>query len=257
MNNPPRWPIGNTNIGRLLSIINDGHNFSNLINSMQHNNVMNSSLYDEPPIKNVVSEKGKEQLKVVKYTDKCCSNNSCPIMHIDFEDKEEIIVLPCGHGFNKDAITRWVSDEKAECPVCRFKLDSIEKKNKNDDSESDNRRSINITNINNIFTNSIQSTNPVFLNENYQPLNDGSRSNTVIYSHPFGPRIERVATIISEDDDHNDLMNAFTRIQSINRNRSTNNGINFRSIFNSPIFNIIQQDDFEDLSYNVDNPSLD
>ena len=256
MNNPPRWPIGNTNIGRLLSIINDGHNFNNLISSMQHNDVMNNSLYDEPPIKNVVSEKGKEQLKVIEYTDKCCSNSTCPILHIDFEEKEEIVVLPCGHGFNQDAITRWVSDEKAECPVCRFKLDSVEKKNITSDSDNNNTPAINITNINNIFTNNIQGVNPVFLNENYQPLNDGLRSNTVIYSHPFGPRIERVATIISEDDDHNDLMNAFTRIQSMNRNRTS--GLNFTSIYNSPIFNIIQRDDdLEDLSYNVHNPSLD
>jgi len=240
MNNPPRWPIGNTDIGRLLSIINDGHSFGNLISSMQNNEVMNSSLYDEPPIKNVVSEKGKEQLRLVEYKDKCCNNNSCPILHIDFEEKEEIIVLPCNHGFNKDAITRWVSDEKAECPVCRFKLDSIEKKNK--DNENDNTQA-----------NYIQGVNPVFLNENYQHLNDGLRNNTVIYSHPFGPRIERVATIISEDDDHNDLMNAFTRIQSMNRNRS----LNFTSIYNSPYFNIIQQNDLEDFSYSVHNPSLD
>lgn len=252
MNNPPRWPIGNSNIGRLLSIINDGHSFENIISSMQHSDVMNSSLYDEAPIKNVVSEKGKEQLINCKYSKDICSNTKCPILHIDFEEDEDIIVLPCKHGFNKDAITRWVSDEKAECPVCRFKLDSIEKKNNN----TENARPINITNINNIFTNNIQGVNPVFLNENFQPLNNGLVSNTVIYSHPFGPRIERVATIISEDDDHNDLMNAFTRIQ----NRNRNNGVNYTSIFNSPIFNIIHQDyqdEEEDLSYNIHGPSLD
>ena len=165
-------------------------------------------------------------------------------MHINFEDNEEIIVLPCEHGFSKDAITRWVSSEKAECPVCRFKLDSIEKKNNDDNSNS---RPINITNINNIFTSTLPN-NPAVINENYHPLNNGVTSNTVIYSHPFGPRIERIASIISEDDDHNDLMNAFNRIQAVNRNR--NNNLNLTSIFNSSIFNIIQPDDIYDLSYN-------
>ena len=42
----------------------------------------------------------------------------------------------------------------------------------------------------------------------------------------------------------------------MNRNRTS--GLNFTSIYNSPIFNIIQRDDdLEDLSYNVHNPSLD
>ncbi len=223
-NRPPRWPIGNTNIGRILSIINDGYGLNDLF--FQPNNVLNSSLYDEPAIKNVVSEKGKEQLKEIKYKKDVCSNTTCPIMHIDFEEDEDIIVLPCNHGFNKEAINRWVSDEKAECPVCRFKLDSIEKKNNNNVSPTENVN-INVTNINNF--------NNIFTPSN--SLSNRFTTNTVIYSHPFGPRIERVATIISEDDDNNDLIRAISHVHELNN--SNNNYIT--SVYNSRIFDIIPQ----------------
>jgi hypothetical protein len=229
-NRDPRWPIGNTNIGRILSIINDGYGLNNFFS--QPNDILNTSLYDEPPIKNVVSEKGKEQLKELKYKKDICSNTSCPILHIDFEEDEDIIILPCNHGFNKEAINRWVSDEKAECPVCRFKLDSIEKKNNIQSTENDNINVTNINNFNNIFTPS-------------NSLSNRFTNNTVIYSHPFGPRIERVATIISEDDDDNDLMTAINHVHEVNN--ATNNYI--RSVYNSRIFDIISQPSL-DSSYN-------
>lgn len=229
-NRDPRWHIGNTNIGRILSIINDGYGLNNFFS--QPNDILNTSLYDEPPIKNVVSEKGKQQLKELKYKKDICSNTSCPILHIDFEEDEDIIILPCNHGFNKEAINRWVSDEKAECPVCRFKLDSIEKKNNTQSTENVN---INVTNNNN-FNNILTPSNS---------LSNRFTNNTVIYSHPFGPRIERVATIISEDDDNDDLMAAINHVHEVNN--STNNYI--RSVYNSRIFDIISQSSL-DSSYN-------
>jgi hypothetical protein len=36
--------------------------------------------------------------------------------------------LPCKHLFNNEAILKWLKEEKAECPICRFKLSSVEKK---------------------------------------------------------------------------------------------------------------------------------
>ena len=232
--------ISNTNIARLFSIINDNYMSDGFSSFIQSNNILNSSLYDEAPIKNVASDKGKEQVKTVKYKKDCCSNNTCPILHIDFDDNEEIGVLPCNHGFNKEAIDRWISDEKAECPVCRFKLDSIEKKNTNAHNNEENNTHDNNSNI---FSD-IRDRTYAF---------DGHR-NTVIYSHPFGPRIERVASIISEDDDHADLMTALNRVHSYNR--SNINGLNITQIYSSPIFNVIQNQ-FDDISVNLHNPSLD
>ena len=226
------------NVYQLLSIIN---------NSIPENDVLNDSLYDEAPIKNVISNRGmEEQLKTVSYSDGCCSNNSCPILHIDFDDDEEITVLPCNHGFNKEAITKWVSDEKAECPVCRFKLHSIEIKNATQPEEVINSprppRRANIIYTSDIFR------SPSFLDH------FNSIRNTVMYSHPYGPRIERVASIISEEDDNNDLMNAINAVHQLNSVVYPN----VNSIYNSAVFDVIRPPDSQvDLSNNPRAPSLD
>ena len=248
--------LTNTSIGQILTMMNNGEELLNLVSQINgDNDFQNQTLYDECPIKNVVSEKGKEQLKKIKYSKDVCNNSSCAILHIDFEENEEIIVLPCNHGFNSEAITKWVSDEKAECPICRFKLDSIEKKNEtNNSSNTSTQRqisipSINITNNQFIFTPENSYNNNIF-NENYVPLTQRFRNNNVIYNHPFGPRIERVASIISEDDDNNDLMRAISMV----RNNNTRHVI--RNIYNSGVFNLYSNHS-HDISSNLHNPSLD
>ena len=42
----------------------------------------------------------------------------------------EIIKLPCEHCFIPEAIVKWVKEEKAICPVCRYALDSKEVEDK-------------------------------------------------------------------------------------------------------------------------------
>ena len=42
----------------------------------------------------------------------------------------EIIKLPCDHCFIPEAIEKWVKEEKAICPVCRYTLDSKEVEDK-------------------------------------------------------------------------------------------------------------------------------
>ena len=81
----------------------------------------------EKKYKNVISDEGKKKLKHVKYEENIC-NPCCPIYYIDFKVGDEITILPCNHGFCSEAITQWLSNEKAECPVCRLEIDSIEVK---------------------------------------------------------------------------------------------------------------------------------
>ena len=78
----------------------------------------------------VISEKGKEQLKEESYhkPDDLDEPEECPIMHVPFEEGETVIRLPCEHLFGADAIRHWLEKEKAECPVCRFRMDSVEVK---------------------------------------------------------------------------------------------------------------------------------
>jgi hypothetical protein len=124
--------------------------FSNLISNIRgntrtginsFNNILNQSFdQDENKYKKILSDKGKEQLKKIKFKDSSKNNNSCPIFHTDFENDDTIIELPCLHCFVPEAIERWLSEESAQCPVCRFELDSeeVKIKEKNDVINNEN-----------------------------------------------------------------------------------------------------------------------
>jgi len=94
------------------------------------NTVLNISMNDYmSKYKNIISEEGLTQLNHIKYTfnkKNNLYNKSCPIMMYEFEENQEIIQLPCNHCYDPDAIKKWVNEEKAECPVCRYKLKSKE-----------------------------------------------------------------------------------------------------------------------------------
>ncbi|KAF8711120.1 hypothetical protein HU200_029126 [Digitaria exilis] len=47
----------------------------------------------------------------------------CAICLVDFEDGEEVSVMPCfhGHGFHSDCITKWLWRSN-KCPLCRHQL---------------------------------------------------------------------------------------------------------------------------------------
>jgi hypothetical protein len=77
----------------------------------------------------VLSEEGKKQIRYEKYKSNNGYNTSCPILITDFEEDEDIAILPCGHCFSPDAINKWLEEKKSECPVCRYKLKSREVRN--------------------------------------------------------------------------------------------------------------------------------
>ena len=97
-----------------------------------YNQLLNSSLYDKFTYKYILSEEGESQLKTIKFTKDTKElveiNNICPITSLEFEENQNIISLPCNHYFDTEAINKWLREEKAECPVCRFKLHSKEVK---------------------------------------------------------------------------------------------------------------------------------
>jgi hypothetical protein len=102
----------------------------------------NSFANDQSVYKFTLSDEGKKQLEYLKYTketilsnDDTQYNTECPILLVEFEEGQDIIRLPCKHCFSKNAIEKWLND-KPECPVCRFKLDSIEVKKTSTTSQS-------------------------------------------------------------------------------------------------------------------------
>jgi E3 ubiquitin-protein ligase RNF181 len=87
-------------------------------------NMMHLHLLEE---KKVISLKGKQELKTIKYED--TMDNMCPITLKVFEKNEEIIQLPCKHIYKKEPIMKWLSEENNKCPVCRYELPGVTKDN--------------------------------------------------------------------------------------------------------------------------------
>ena len=92
--------------------------------------ILANSLYDLRPVKTVVDEKGMADISEKTFTAQLVEelkiNTVCGIWQDDFEEGEPIKILPCNHAFKADAIERWLTTEKAECPICRFSLSSKE-----------------------------------------------------------------------------------------------------------------------------------
>jgi hypothetical protein len=90
------------------------------------NNILYTSLYDEPNILNVITKHTENQLNEITFDKKICKNDKCPITFDEFNVNDIVILLDCHHCFEPASIKKWLSEHKAECPICRLKLDSIE-----------------------------------------------------------------------------------------------------------------------------------
>ena len=152
-------------------------------NQMVGNSAINQSLYDSNPVKIVISAEEKDKLVPIKYKNaiKKEQNTACFITQDDFQEEDDIIQLPCNHCFAPDSIMRWLTEECAECPVCRYKFDSMEKRvelNTREDQEEGNDEVPELTPIasHNIFAFDniieINNLNNIFLNNFFNSLSD-------------------------------------------------------------------------------------
>jgi hypothetical protein len=106
-------------------------NYPFYINSSPNSqNVLHQSLYDRNPIKNVITEEVKNSLIPIKFNQAVDKeiNDKCCILVEKFNDDDNIIQLPCNHCFFVEPIIQWLTEESCECPVCRHKFESMEKK---------------------------------------------------------------------------------------------------------------------------------
>ena len=139
-------------LGMLVNLLNDNNLNSNLAMLPLANNyvtsqisqgtalnrVLNSSLLmEKKKKKKILSDKGQEQLKTVKYQKDLFDQDSCCIMFTDFEEGQDVIQLPCKHIFDPDGIKTWLKEESAKCPICRYELDFKEVKEYESDDEED------------------------------------------------------------------------------------------------------------------------
>lgn len=94
------------------------------ISQQQHlNALLRNTLYAKPPYKKIISEKGEKQLKEVEYKKDKYSQTSCCITFEDFKENQKVILLPCNHLFEPNAIKTWLKEESNKCPICRYELD--------------------------------------------------------------------------------------------------------------------------------------
>ena len=78
-------------------------------------------------------------LKKIKYSEhkqkKYNLCESCSICLCDFKEKDNCIVLPCGHCYHKSCIKKWIC-KKQTCPSCRKKIKVEEENNSNNNNQS-------------------------------------------------------------------------------------------------------------------------
>ena len=160
---------------------------------------MQQTLNQQNAFKHVLSEEGEKAIEKIKYDSNVHSDiKACPIMQMDFEEGEEVAQLPCGHIFNPEAILRWLKDEKAECPICRHKMPSFEKRI-HPPTATPTTASTNIPNVDE--SNSTEENDddddsdmPELIDESENPvLNLNSIfSNNIQFAHPFGARNQNI-----------------------------------------------------------------
>lgn len=126
----------------LNDIINDETYFPVFHNSPSQT-ILQNSLYDRNPIRHVVTNEVKETLTPIKFKDAIDRENNlkCSILCDVFQDEDDVIQLPCNHCFFVEPIMKWLTEESCECPVCRYKFESIEKNTREQFSEVNNNYS--------------------------------------------------------------------------------------------------------------------
>jgi len=190
-----------------------------LLENQDQPDILNASLNQENRYKDVISSDGMKLLTRTTYTKNVCSNDNCPISQDEFKEGDEITVLPCNHGFTNGTVEKWLETQRPECPICRYKFDSVEIKNKDyqDISLSDNNR--NLYSARTEFLNSLSSleniVHPFGRNINHpfgrninHPFGRNQVLNTVPHSY-IGNMYNNSNIIRSEESDLNDaIMNS-------------------------------------------------
>jgi hypothetical protein len=104
-------------------INNFGINNNNVLNLFNQiiNNVPVNQNYQDIPI--VITDESFDKLKKCKYIelqdDTKLNNKKCMITLDEFQDDDDVIILPCNHVFKIDEITDWLKHNSYKCPICR------------------------------------------------------------------------------------------------------------------------------------------
>ena len=118
------------------------------------------------------AKKSVEKLKECNMEKKYCKKDekdpikieypTCSICLMDINEGQKTILLPCGHMFHDECITKWLNIHNT-CPLCRFELPTDDPEYERMRSQRNTQRNENISRNPNVRT--VDLNNPGNLNE--------------------------------------------------------------------------------------------
>ena len=156
---------------------------SNFINPMTRivfiNNMQNQHQGNPPASKNAI-----DKLKHFKMEKKYCKKNEkdpnkleypeCSICLMEVNEGQNTILLPCGHMFHEECVTKWLQIHNT-CPLCRFELPTDNADYERERNQRNQQREANIRNNPNVHP--IDLNHPENLN-NHMNNNNNQNNNS-------------------------------------------------------------------------------
>ena len=121
------------------------------LNHGSFQNILQNSLNQKNKYIKVLSDDGKKNIKYIKFKKEKHEETFCSICQDDFIENQIVAILPCNHIFEKESISQWLTEESHKCPVCRYEMEFIEKKDESIDTLLPNTTQGTVDNSNNII----------------------------------------------------------------------------------------------------------
>lgn len=103
---------------------------NNVITSNQQiQDVINNSLYDKLPYKNVLIPELFKDFEEIIYNGSNTLNDKCSFSLENLEIGKKYTKLPCEHAFSTEELETWLLEESNLCPICRYEFPYWEKRN--------------------------------------------------------------------------------------------------------------------------------
>ena len=152
-------------------------NFINPMTRIVFINSMQNQHQGNPP----AAKSSLDKLKHFNMEKKYCKKDekdpskieypTCSICLMDINDGQKTILLPCGHMFHDECVTKWLNIHNT-CPLCRFELPTDDPEYERKRSQRNTQRNENISRNPNVRTADLN--NPGNLNEHN---NQGNHTN--------------------------------------------------------------------------------
>ena len=125
----------------------------------------------------------------------------CPICILDFEENDNITMLPCSHLFHSKCVTTWLNEHQACCPMCKKDIVITALQIKQND------------NNNNTIVSNNQIDQKVI--ERYKKREFAFQSTTIKVSRKKKKRGQRQKKIIAKNNDDGVVVKSYDNVSSV------------------------------------------